>query len=167
MNKTWKIVTIIIATITVILTGVVIALAIQSSVAADDGMAVVEDRPQDIISIISSIRYDPADLLPGFVAVGLEYSAGQDAGPHYVCHYAGPDDTWLETGIETSPDGSYAYLSDGSMGDRAVSYFTGTGGAVMAVYQVDGVSYFVRGNVDSIDIIMKGYLEFLVKQNMI
>lgn len=175
-TKTWKIISPILATVTVLLIGVVISLSRQAPVAADGQEhtldATVVSQPQDIISIISSIRYDPADLLQGFVAVGLEYSADQDAGPHYVCRYAGPDDTWLETGIETRPDGSYVYQADGSMGDRAVSYFTGTDGtdgAVMAVYQVDGVSYFVRGNIARFDIdkIMKGYLEFLVMQNMI
>lgn len=172
-TKTWKIVSLILAAVTVLLIGVVISLSRQTPVAADGQEhtldATVVSQPQDIISIISSIRYDPADLLPGFVTVGLEYSASQETGPHYMCRYTGPDGTWLETGIETRTDSSYIYQADGSMGDRAVSYFTGPDGAVMAVYQVDGVSYFVRGNIarSDIDKIMDGYLEFLVRQNMI
>lgn len=87
-TKTWKIISLILATVTILLIGAVISLSRQAPVDADGQGhtldATVVSQPQDIISIISSIRYDPADLFPGFVAVGLEYSADQDAGSHSV-----------------------------------------------------------------------------------
>lgn len=163
-NKSLKILSLVTTALSIVLTGVVVVMA-KPDARHDPGPVQLqaEIRPQNIASALEDILYIPGTMPDGMEPAELKYSAGPD-DPGFMCLYRDSKGGWYEIGITVSPVSSdYTYKEDKSVSGSLIAYYTAGDDNKMNVYQVDGVGYYVRGNIPESDLdgIMDGYIKFI------
>lgn len=171
-QKRWKKIAIIALTASAILVGVVIALVNHIAVAAGRSAlqeATLVERPQTIKTILEDILYIPADLPAEMEVISLDYS-GAEFSPHFVCRYEDTTGSWFEIGISVGDIANgYTHQSDKDINGNHVAIYARPDDATLIAYQVNGINYFVCSGLpfDDLSMIMDGYLDFIINQNLV